>query len=92
MLPKTLSPRFHPCCSCFPATAAVPVSGTSYPIAIGLFALAELLELPELPELPELQAASTSNAASRSVNVPYRADLPRTLMTSPLWPSRPEGR
>jgi hypothetical protein len=67
----------------------VPVSGTSYPIAIGLLALAELLELPELPEL---QAASTSDAASRSVSVPYRADLPRTLMTSPLWPSRPGDR
>src|SRR5215471_10003522 len=83
VLPKTLIPRFHPCCSCFPATAAVPVSGTSYPIAIGLFAAGEL---PELLELPELQAASVSNAASRSVNVPYRADLPRTLMTSPSWP------
>jgi len=28
----------------------VPVSGTSYPIAIGLLALAELVELPEPPE------------------------------------------
>src|SRR5215475_9301507 len=85
LLPKTLSPRFHPCCSCFPATAAVPVSGSSYPIAIGLFAPAELPVPPELLELPELQAARASNAASRSVNVPYRADLPRTLMTSPSW-------
>jgi hypothetical protein len=59
---------------------------------MGLLALAELLELPEPPEPPELQAASASNAASRSVNVPYRADLPRTLMTSPLWPSRPGDR
>jgi hypothetical protein len=65
----------------------VPVSGSSYPIAIGLFAFAEPLEPPELLELPELQAASASNAASRSVNVPYRADLPRTLMTSPSSPS-----
>src|SRR5690242_13520451 len=89
VLPKTLSPRFHPCCSCFPATAAVPVSGSSYPMAIGLFALAELLEPPELLELPELQAASASSATIRSANVPYRAGLPRTLMTSPLWPRSP---
>jgi hypothetical protein len=59
-------------------------------MAMGLFALAGLPELLELPEPPELQAASTSSAASRSVNVPYRADLPRTLMTSPL--SRVGGR
>src|SRR5262249_32084696 len=51
-----------------------PVSGTSYPMLIGLLALAGLLELLEL------QAASTSGVASRSANGPYRAELPRTLM------------
>src|SRR5262245_45736980 len=47
-------------------------------MAIGLFGLAEL---PAPPVLLELQAASTSGVASRSANVPYRAELPRTLMT-----------
>src|SRR5215831_19057020 len=94
LLPKTLSPRFHPCCSCFPATAAVPVSGSSYPTAIVLPGLAELAEPPVLLEL---QAASTSGVASRSASVPYRAGMPRTLMTisfvgpppKPLSPAGP---
>src|SRR5215469_10237181 len=74
VLAKTLSPSVQPSCSALPGRAAVPVSGTSYPMLIGLLALAGLLELLEL------QAASTSGVASRSANVPYRAELPRTLM------------